>query len=185
VLREVFDQGMVNTGSVLHIAPEPSMRSLIEPKFKTYVGADIEARQSCVRADLRALEFEDASFDLVYASHVLEHIDDDARALSEVRRVLRPGGVAILPVPIIAETTVEYPGPSATEHGHVRAPGKDYYDRYKPFFSRIVMRSTSDFDPAYQLHVYEDRTIYPTKTAPRRPPMSGVRHEDHVPICFI
>lgn len=184
VLREVFDCRLINTGRVLHVAPEPSMRALIEPMFETYIGADIEPRGNTVRADLRALQFEDDSFDMVYASHVLEHIDDDRQALSEVRRVLRPGGLAILPVPIVAETTVEYPGPSPTEHGHVRAPGADYYDRYAPFFSRILLRSSEDYDPIHQLYVYEDRTIYPTRAAPRRPPMPGERHPDRVPLCF-
>jgi SAM-dependent methyltransferase len=185
VLQDVFDQRLVHAGSVLHVAPEPSMRALIEPMFGTYVGVDINPRPQCVRADLRALAFADESFDMVYASHVLEHIDDDLTALGEIRRVLRPGGAAILPVPIVAERTVEYPEPSPTEHGHVRAPGLDYYDRYRSFFARIVMRSSQDYDPVYQLYVYEDRTRYPNRTAPRRPSMPGERHADYVPICFV
>lgn len=185
VLEEIFDRGMVRTGRVLHVAPETFIEGYLRSRFDTYVGADIEPKPDQVRADLRDLQFDDQSFDLVYASHVLEHIDDDRRALAEVRRVLRPGGIAILPVPIIAETTVEYPEPSAAEHYHVRAPGKDYYDRYRDYFSEITVRSSSDYDSGYQLYVYEDRTIYPHALAPYRPPMTGERHRDDVPICRV
>jgi SAM-dependent methyltransferase len=51
-----------------------------------------------MQADARALPFG-SDFDLVGAFDVLEHIDDDAAALSELRRVLRPGGGVILTVP--------------------------------------------------------------------------------------
>src|SRR5882724_12788625 len=46
-----------------------------------------------------ALPYEDASFDLVTGLDVVEHLDDDVAGLSEMRRVLRPGGRAVLFVP--------------------------------------------------------------------------------------
>lgn len=46
------------------------------------------------RGDLYALPFPDGSFDAVFVHHVLQHLGDPLRALREVRRVLRPGGVA-------------------------------------------------------------------------------------------
>ena len=49
--------------------------------------------------DICALPFPDDSFDLVLATDVIEHVDDDARALREVLRVLRPGGKALITVP--------------------------------------------------------------------------------------
>jgi ubiquinone/menaquinone biosynthesis C-methylase UbiE len=52
-----------------------------------------------MQADARALPFGSSDFDLVSAFDVLEHIDDDAGALSELRRVLKPGGGVILTVP--------------------------------------------------------------------------------------
>lgn len=79
--------------------------------------------------DLRSLPYDAASFDLVYASHVLEHIDDWA-ALGEIFRILAPGGVAVLPVPLVVENTVEHHSPNPFEAEHVRAPGPDYFGRY-------------------------------------------------------
>jgi SAM-dependent methyltransferase len=49
--------------------------------------------------DIRALPLTDASVDLLLATDVIEHVDDDQKALSEIRRVLRPGGTALITVP--------------------------------------------------------------------------------------
>ena len=64
------------------------------------------------KVDLTDLPFSDSSYDFVFASHVLEHIQNDHDALAEIKRVLRPGGIAVLPVPIIGAPTVEYPEPN-------------------------------------------------------------------------
>jgi SAM-dependent methyltransferase len=52
-----------------------------------------------VRADARRLPFDDGDFDVVIAAEVLEHIDEDAAAITELRRVLRPGGLLAVTVP--------------------------------------------------------------------------------------
>ena len=52
-----------------------------------------------VRADLTALPFPDGSFDTVIASEVLEHIPNDADAIAEIARVVRPGGRVAVTVP--------------------------------------------------------------------------------------
>jgi SAM-dependent methyltransferase len=50
-------------------------------------------------ADVTDYPAQDASFDLIFFNHVLEHIPDDDRALAEARRILKPGGLLILGVP--------------------------------------------------------------------------------------
>jgi len=135
------------------------------------------------REDLTSLSFPDKSFDLVYCSHVLEHIKEDLSAIREVRRVLSPGGVAILPVPFLSDFTVEYQAPNEYEGGHVRAPGLDYVDRYKVCFGNVRLFSSDNFDPRYQLYIYEDRSRWPTPAMPDRRPSAGLRHSDYVPIC--
>ena len=58
--------------------------------------------------DVQQLTFADASFDLVTHTEVLEHVPDDARALAELHRVLRPRGVMLFTVPLHGgERTIE------------------------------------------------------------------------------
>jgi SAM-dependent methyltransferase len=69
-----------------------------------------------VEADLTALPFEAASFEAAVLGEVLEHVEDDAAALAEVARVLRPGGVLALSVPANPKLF----GPSDVWAGHMR-----------------------------------------------------------------
>ncbi len=59
----------------------------------------VGASASAVRGDALTLPFPDGAFDAVVASEVLEHIVDDGRAIAELARVLRPGGVLAVTVP--------------------------------------------------------------------------------------
>ncbi len=135
--------------------------------------------------DLTRLPFPESSFDVLCASHVLEHIEDDRLALSEVRRVLRPGGFALLAVPLCSPTTVEYSEPNPHDDSHWRAPGPDYFDRYKDYFSHVDVRRSSDYDQKYQTCLFERRNHFPTPELPLRKPMPGDVHEDMVPVCYV
>lgn len=170
---------------LLHVAPEPFFRAYFQKHFGGYETTDLFMKGVDHRADLTNLPFADASYDMVFASHVLEHIRDDAKALAEIHRILRPGGLAVLPVPLLAEHTVEYPEPNPAEAHHVRAPGyADYFDRYKAIFNQVETIASSTLPEKYQLYVYEDRSHYPTFDCPWRLPMPGERHADVVPICY-
>jgi SAM-dependent methyltransferase len=180
---------------MLHFSAERMLRPLFARWFGSYTTSDIAegnyAYSHIGNGDIaRFLDMRDmasvadGSFDIVVAAHVLEHIKADDAAISEVARVLAPGGIAILPVPIVAERTVEYPHPVPTEHDHVRAPGPDYYDRFKAHFERVDLYRSTDFDAAYQTWLWDDRSGYPTPKSPYRPPMPGDRHSDIVPVCF-
>jgi SAM-dependent methyltransferase len=169
--------------SILHIAPEPFFREPFRNWFRRYITADLNQSRVNYRLDLRQLPFHNSSFDCVFASHVLEYIREDDEALSEIRRVLTPLGVAILMVPIVAVTTIEYPG--AYEHGHIRAPGMDYFDRYKKHFAKVEILSSNDFPTKHQVFIYEDRSRWPSKDRPFARAMPGERHPALVPICYV
>jgi SAM-dependent methyltransferase len=83
------------------------------------------ARSSCVRGDATRLPYPDASFDRIIAAEVLEHIPDDEAAITELARVLRPGGTMAVTVPAwLAERVCwllsdDYHAP-AVPGGHVR-----------------------------------------------------------------
>jgi len=81
--------------------------------------------------DLTAIDAPDQSFDVVLASHVLEHIPDDGCAMREIRRVLAPGGWAFLVVPFDPDRQVTYEDPSiTTEEGRKAAFGQEDHVRW-------------------------------------------------------
>lgn len=126
---------------MLHVAPELCFMSRFESlENLEYITADIESPLAKVKMDIHEIPFEDNSVDIIFCNHVLEHVDDDMRALSEMRRVLKPGGWAILQVPFfypLPETTYEDKtiiAPKEREKAfgqddHVRMYGEDYSAR--------------------------------------------------------
>lgn len=125
---------------VLHFAPEYVFRKqLASCPNLFYVTADLDSLMAMVKADITRIPFADAAFDVVLCNHVLEHVLDDRRALGEVYRVLRPGGWAILQVPIDLQRARTFEdarivSPEDRERwflqkDHVRIYGRDYTDR--------------------------------------------------------
>lgn len=171
--------------SMMHFAPENFFRGYFQSRFGKYETADLYMESVDYQVDLQKLPFANASYDFVFASHVLEHIADDYQAIAEIRRILKPNGIAVLPVPLVAETTIEYPEPNPHEEYHVRAPGLDYCDRYLSYFSKVDKISSDTLPTKYQLYVYEDRTQWPTKECPLRPTMIGEKFMDIVPVCYV
>ncbi len=185
VVSDLLSRIDTSSLKMLHFAPELFLKKYFSERFGKYETADLSMADVDYKVDLQELPFEDQSYDFVFASHVLEHIPNDTKAVSEIRRILRPNGIAILPVPLVAEETIEYPEPNAYESYHVRAPGLDYYDRYSPFFPRIDLFDSDSFPKIYQLYVYEDRSRWPTKEFPLRLPKEGEKHIDIVPVCYV
>jgi SAM-dependent methyltransferase len=125
---------------LLHVAPEPCLtRELRRIGALEYVGADLEGHHANVRMDVTAIEFGDASFDVILCNHVLEHVPDDTKAMRELLRVLKPGGWAIMQVPIRGAITQEDPAVTSAvertrlygQHDHVRQYGRDYAERLR------------------------------------------------------
>jgi SAM-dependent methyltransferase len=102
-----------------------------------YLSADLISPHAMVKMDITDIDLPDSSFDIVYCSHILEHVTDDLKAMSEMVRVLKPGGLALIQVPISENGTFE--DPSITDPGererlfwqsvHVRLYGLDIKDR--------------------------------------------------------
>jgi len=169
---------------MLHFAPEKFLRPIFSQRFQRYETADLFMSGVDHNVDIQNLPFGDGSYDFVFSSHVLEHILDDKKAIREIRRILKPGGIAILPVPIVSERTIEYPEPNPYEGGHVRAPGLDYFEKYQTHFSRVEIYGSDRFPEKYQLFAYEDRSVWPSGECPLRPAMYGNKHADFVPVCY-
>jgi SAM-dependent methyltransferase len=125
---------------LLHLAPEKPLSDIfIKHKNIDYLTADLNPEQVMIQMDITAIQFPDNTFDAILCNHVLEHIPDDRKAMNELYRVLKPGGWAILQVPVsrILEQTYEdftITSPQEREKhfgqkDHVRIYGKDYSRR--------------------------------------------------------
>ena len=182
VMDELATRFDFSSMSMLHVAPERFFTDRFTKEFGTYVTGDLHGLGGVdIDLDLTDSDLDDGSFDVVYASHVFEHIPNDRAAAETVHRILRPGGFAVLPVPIVVEHTIEFPEVVETEYGHVRAPGPDYFDRFSDLFE-IETFTSPQLDQRAQVWVYENRRRYPTNFAPYRTPTPGKRHIDIVPV---
>jgi SAM-dependent methyltransferase len=123
---------------VLHVAPEQCFEGRLRARLGDgYLTADMLDPHVMERMDITRIEYPDETFDIVYCSHVLEHVPDDRQALREFRRVLKRTGWAILLVPITADRTFEDPTIATAserlrvfgQEDHVRCYGPDYVDR--------------------------------------------------------
>jgi len=119
---------------MLHVAPEPSlMKNIKRMSNINYITTDFSMRGVDLRASLTDLPFYSNFFDLIYCSNVLEHIENDALAISELFRVTKYGGLAIIQVPVKGEVTFEDSKVTSDEErdrlfgqcDHVRYYGKD------------------------------------------------------------
>lgn len=122
---------------VLHIAPEQCFyKRFRKMKNLEYTTADLESPIADVHFDVQEIPFQDHSYDIVICNHVLEHVEDDAKAMNEIYRVLKPNGFAILQVPMDTDNPVTMEDSSVTDpkererlyrqKDHVRLYGLDY-----------------------------------------------------------
>ena len=127
---------------VLHIAPEQEfLRKFKKMKNLDYTSADLFSPIVDIKADILDLPFADESFDVIFCNHVLEHIEDDRKAMRELYRVMKKGGWGILQVPMKNSLEKTYEDFTITDpkerqkhfgqYDHVRWYGMDYFDRLK------------------------------------------------------
>ena len=130
------------SAQVLHIAPEPHLEALIQAlRPPAYIRGDLHPRRADhLPLDVESLPFDDGSFDLIICNHVLEHVANPARALSEFHRCLVPGGLLIAQTPYapVLLKTMELNRPVSPafaklffgQEDHVRLFGADIVDYF-------------------------------------------------------
>jgi SAM-dependent methyltransferase len=146
--------------AVLHWAPEPGLeRNLRTLPNLRYTTADPDPDWGAmVQMDITDIPAGDDTYDVILCSHVLEHVEDDASALRELLRVLRPAGWAVLLVPIDKGRTETYEDPAIVapadreraygQADHVRFYGTDFADRVAAAgFDVTVDRWAESLDP--------------------------------------
>lgn len=135
---------------MLHVAPELCFMDRFEAlENLDYITADIESPLAKVKMDLHDIPFEENTFDVIFCNHVLEHVDDDIQCLNEMKRVLKPGGWAILQIPFFfplpkvtyEDKSISDPKERELAFGqddHVRMYGEDYAERLSSVGFEVV-----------------------------------------------
>jgi len=127
---------------ILHFAPERRIAGLVqEQQPLRYVKADLfPVAPDIERIDMLSIPYDDQTFDVVIANHVLEHVSDDRRCVEELRRILRIGGLAILQTPFSSRLQVTWSDDGIDDDAarlqaygqedHVRLFGADIVSRF-------------------------------------------------------
>jgi len=127
---------------VLHFAPEQAFyKRFKKMKNLSYTTTDLNSPLADVKADICNLPFSDNEFDVILCNHVLEHISDDTKAMTELYRVLKPGGMGIFQIPQDLKRENTFEDHTITDkkerakifgqYDHVRVYGRDYFDKLR------------------------------------------------------
>jgi len=125
---------------MLHVAPEYCFIDRFEAlENLDYITGDLESPLAKVKMDVHEIPFPDNEFDVLFCNHVLEHVVDDIAVMQEIRRVLKPGGWAVLQSPQDMSLATTYEDMSITDpkerekhfgqDDHLRMYGRDFDER--------------------------------------------------------
>jgi hypothetical protein len=158
---------------ILHFAPEKAFMQRMNgtPLYET---ADLVQAGVTYKVDITDTKLQDAAYDVVIANHVLEHIADDRQAMREVFRLLKPGGIAVLSVPLNPTRQTTYENPAITSAAerqahfsapdHVRYYGLDFADRLREAGFRVeTFRAPPEQEVEYGL--LRDEWLYIARKA--------------------
>jgi len=155
---------------ILHIAPEGCIRAMLmslpnidyHSGVKYYEGYYYDRHINLM--DITSLPFESETFDAILCNHVLEHIDDDRKAMKEIYRIMKPRAWAMLQVPISLKLDQTFYDPSIDtpeereqvygQFDHVRLYGKDYPDILKKEGFSVNTYSPFETHPPEELEKY-------------------------------
>ncbi len=122
---------------LLHFSPQKCLKDYIS-NFSNinYLSSDFKIGKEMVDENIEKLTFKNNSFDVILCIHILEHINNDKKAISELYRILKPDGFAIIDVPInynlkktYENTNIILPEDRAIAFGqsdHIRLYGNDF-----------------------------------------------------------
>jgi SAM-dependent methyltransferase len=152
VVNQIYDDLKASQTDVLHISPENFLRKIFKKKYKSYISSDLYRKDVDHQFDIEEIPYPDNSFDLVFASHVLEYVKNDKKAINEIKRVLRPGGLAFLPVPMLHDKTIDFEERPPNKR-IIRETGVDYFDRYREVFTEVKVYEPSSFGEGFNLTI--------------------------------
>jgi len=150
---------------VLHFAPEQAFYKIFRnQKNLDYTTTDLFSPLADVKADICNLPFEDNLYDIILCNHVLEHIPDDTKAMQELYRVLKPGGMGIFQIPqdllratTFADDTIVDEKERAKifgQYDHVRIYGRDYFDKLRSIGFKVIEEDYTSKIPSELVEKY-------------------------------
>lgn len=136
----------------LHIAPESCLEPWLRSISGEYLSVDLSSGSAMEHMDITDLKLEDDRFSLVWCSHVLEHIENDRKAMAELFRILHPSGLAVILVPVYGNKTYEDSKIQSPEErlkhfkqeDHVRLYGSDIQARLVDVGFKVDVLRVSD-----------------------------------------
>ena len=116
-------------------------KMMYEPAPYSYITADLESPLADMHFDVQQIPMDDQSVDIVICNHLLEHVESDHKALKEIYRIMRHGGMGVMLAPIdysrektFEDDTITDPKQRAEVFGqydHRRIYGRDYLERLR------------------------------------------------------
>lgn len=150
---------------VLHFAPEQAFyKRFRKQKNLEYITTDLNSPLADVKADICNLPFPDNEFDVILCNHVLEHIPDDTKAMQELYRILKPGGMGIFQIPQDLSREKTFEDNSITDkkqraeifgqYDHVRVYGQDYFDKLRNIGFKVIEEGYTNKIPPESVEKY-------------------------------
>lgn len=138
-------RGAMALPKMLHIAPEVALMRKFKKMYAStpdrYVTADLESPLADMHFDVQQIPLEAESFDAIICNHIMEHVEDDGKALSELYRILRRGGWGVILSPVELEREKTFEDDTITDpaertrifgqYDHRRIYGRDYAARLR------------------------------------------------------
>lgn len=167
----------IHPKKVLHFAPEQAFYKIFKKqKNLDYTTTDLFSPLADVKADICNLPFEDNEYDIILCNHVLEHIPDDTKAMQELYRVLKPGGMGIFQIPLENNRKHTFFDDTITnkkertkifgQYDHVRIYGMDFFEKLRSIGFEVV------------------EEMYSKKILPEEIEKYRLAKEEIIPICY-
>jgi SAM-dependent methyltransferase len=182
VIGDVLENWDAGRKSLLHIAPEKCLRKRLSSLFGTYHTADLFQPGVDFKEDIQAMSFPDASYDCVLVSRVLTIPPDVNASVRELRRILKPGGIAIIAEIYSHEKTIEF---GEMRGSRSRQVGVDMLDLYAEHFRCVEPILSSRYDAKYQLANKILKDGRPADDYPEMVRLPGVGFLELVAVCRV
>jgi hypothetical protein len=146
---------------ILHFAPEPVFFTIFRQKAFVYHTTDyILEDVDLPKQDVQHLTIPDNSYDVLLSNHVIEHVPDDVKALSEMCRITKKGGRNIITVPgnYKNEKTVYFN--NLKHNGHYRDYGMDFREKMENVYSKVEVIDLHSLDPKGEMAIPEYELMF-------------------------